>query len=115
MFLRYIRAIHINEAVNMNDNLLIDRLWFDLYRLLTDASDGAMSRYCAEKAAPLLAEAYEDNTITDKYSKRMVALSIASLYALHGSKDEAKKFCELAVGGEGSELRAHAIRLRERI
>ena len=115
MFLRYIRAIHINEAVNMNDDLLIGRLWLDLYWFLTDAGDEAMSRYCAEKAAPLLAKAYEDNSITDEYSKQMIALSIASLYALCGSKDEAKKFCEFAVGGEGSELRAHAIRLRERI
>ena len=115
LFLRYIQAIHINEAVNMNDSLLIGRLWLNLYWLLTDANDEAMSKYCAEKAAPLLAKAYEDNTITDEYSKQIISLTIASLYALCGSKDEAKKFCELAVGGEDSELRGHAMRLRERI
>lgn len=115
LFLRYLQAIHINEAVNMNDHLLIGRLWLNLHWLFTDAKDEGMKRYCAEKAAPLLKRAFEENMITDEYSKQSVALTISCLYTLCQVNDEARKFCEIAINGEDENIKTLAMRQKARI
>ena len=113
LFIWYIQTIHINEAVNMNDNLLIGKLWLDLYWLFADAVDEKMEKYCAEKALPYLKAAYEEGAIPDDYSKQCIALTITSLSALHGTIEDAKKYCGLAIAGKDSDIRSHALRMRE--
>ena len=115
LFINYIQAIHINEAVNMNDDLLIGKLWLNLYWIFADYNHEDMKSYCSHKALPLLKSAYEGNAISDDYSKQCIALTIADLSAQYGSMDDAKKFCGFALVGKDTDIRSHALRLRERI
>ena len=115
LFISYLQAIHINEAVNKNDGLLLGRLWLDLYWLSADADDETMKKYCSEKALKLLKTAYEENAIPDDNSKQSIALTIANLSEKYGSIDDAKKYCALAVTGKDVEVRTHAQYLRDRL
>ena len=115
LFLSYIQAIHINEAVNMSDTLLIGRLWLNLYWLFDDAADDNMKKYCAEKAEENLSKAYSENKIPDENSRQSIALSLANLYALCGKRDDALKMCEDAAKGADKQLVIYAYKLKERL
>lgn len=115
LFVKYIQAIHINEAVNMNDNLLIGKLWLDLYWLFCDAADERMARYCSEKAAARLKKAVDNDEISDDYSKQSFALSLANLLSQNGQTEEAVRMCEIAESGSDKQLKAYAIKLNEQL
>lgn len=115
LFLRYIQAIHINEAVNVSDNLLIGKLWLGLYWLFDDAADPNMQRYCAEKAVAHLSKAHADESIPDAYSRQSIALTIANLYNFIGNTDEAKKMCTKAIDGEDKQLKNFAYALEKQL
>ena len=114
LFVKYIQTIHINEAVNMNDNLLIGKLWLNLYFLFSDAEDEIMKKYCAEQALPRLKTAYDEETLDD-YSKQCIAFTIANLSALFGTLEDAKKFYGIALVGKDSDIKSHALRMREHL
>lgn len=115
LFLRYIQAIHINEVTNRNDVVLLGKLWINLYWLFTDAGDDAMRLFCAEKAAGFLEKAVKNNSIPDAYSKQSLSLTLASLYAFLGRKDEAAKMCDISSDGSDTELKMLAYRFKEKL
>lgn len=115
LFLKYIQAIHINQAVNMNDSFLIGKLWLNLHWLFEDAADDAMSRFCGEQAAEFLSKAYSENKIPDENSRQSIALSLANLHAQSGRKNDALKMCEEAAKGEDKQLVTYALMLKDRL
>lgn len=112
LFLRYIEAIHINEAINVNDNLLIGKLWLDLYWLFVDAEDAEMQKYCAARSADLLAAALDAHAISDDYAVQRYQLTTANLYAESGNKESAVKWCDEAAAGEDGNLKKFALTLK---
>lgn len=113
LFRKYIQAIHINEAVNSNDELLIGRLWLDLYWLFEDAADDTMKLYCARKAAALLALALEKGVIDDKYALQSMQMSLANIYSVIGDRENAVKMCDLVIEGENGQLKKYAYTLMD--
>lgn len=113
LFLRYLRAIHINEAINVEDNLLIGRLWLNLYWLFEDAGDEKMKLYSAEQASVLLDKAISNNSVEDPYSLQSLSLSTASLYAALGKKDKAAQMCKMVIDGEDGSLKKLGYMLRD--
>lgn len=113
LFRKYIQTIHINEAVNSNDELLIGRLWLDLYWLFEDAADDTMKLYCARKAAALLASALEKGVIDDKYALQSMQMSLANIYSVIGDRENAVKMCDLVIEGENGQLKKYAYTLMD--
>lgn len=113
LFLQYIQAIHINEAVNVSDNLLIGKLWLGLYWLFDDAADPNMQMYCAKKAVDYLAKAVAEEAIPDDYSRQSICLTLANLYNFVGNKTEAEKMCVKVIEGEDKQLKSFAYTLKE--
>ncbi|MGN1136808.1 MAG: DUF2225 domain-containing protein [Oscillospiraceae bacterium] len=111
LFLKYIQAIHINEACNASEHLLIGRLWLGLYWLFDDAADSSMKLYCAKKASERIYKAIAENMITDDYSRQSMALTLANLYLETGQTDSARKMRDIAVNGADSQLKAYAYNL----
>ncbi len=113
LFLKYIQAIHINEACNANDYTLIGKMWLNLYWLFDDAADEKMKLYCAERAADYLSKAIEEDMIPDAYSRQSIALTLTNIYLELDKKDYAKKMSEIAVNGEDGQLKslAYAIKI----
>ncbi|MBQ7784251.1 MAG: DUF2225 domain-containing protein [Oscillospiraceae bacterium] len=112
LVLKYLQAIHINEACNANDHTLIGKMWLALYWLCDDAGDIEMKHYSAASAAAHLTKAIEEELITDEYSKQSLALTLTHLYLELGQNEQAAKMCELAVNGNDSQLKAFAYRLK---
>ena len=112
LFLRYLRAIHINEAINAEDNLLIGRLWLNLYWLFDDAGDEKMKLYCAEQASGFLEKAISGNETKEAYAQQTLSLSLANLYAVLGKKDKAVQMCAAVIDGEDGALKrlGHVLR-----
>ena len=113
LFLRYLRAIHINEATNAEDNLLLGKLWLGLYWLFSDAADPAMKHYCAEKASGYLSKAIAEGMITDAYSRQSITLTLANLYYAVDKKNEAAGMCDLVIQGEDKQLKNFAYTLKD--
>lgn len=113
LFLHYIQAIHINEAVNSEDNLLIGRLWLNLYWIFEDAGDENMRRYCAQQASRYLDKTIKGNSISDPYALQTLSLSLANLYAVIGKKEEAKQMCRCVINGEDGALKKLGYVLRD--
>ena len=112
LFLKYIQAIHINEACNANDYTLIGKMWLNLYWLFDDAADETMKLYCGERASENLSSAIAENMITDDYSRQSIALTVTNIYLALGKTDEAKKMCEIATAGEDGQLKSFAYSLK---
>lgn len=112
LFLRYLEAIHINEAINFNDNLMIGKLWLNLYWLFIDAEDEDMRKYCARNAVGLLAKALESHAVSDNYAAQRYQVTTANLYAELGDKKSAVKWCDEAVSGEDASLKKFALTLK---
>ena len=111
LFVKYIQAIHINEACNANDNTLIGKLWLNLYWLFDDAADDNMKLYCGEKAAAYLPKAIEDESLSDKQSVQSFALTLANIYTQLGQTESAKRMQDIAINGEDAQLKAFAYAL----
>lgn len=105
LFLRYLEAIHINEAINVGDHLLLGKLWLNLFYLFVDAEDEVMKKYCAERSAALLKEALENGSVTDKIAIQLYSLTLANLYNEIGDRKSAVKWCDDAIGGEDSSIK----------
>lgn len=112
LFLKYIEAIHINEAINVNDNLLIGKLWLNLYWLFNEAEDAEMKKFCAQKAAALLEKALESHAVTDAYALQRYQLTISVLYSEIGDKKSALKWCDDAIFGDDGTLKKFAHTLK---
>lgn len=97
LVLKYLRAIHLNENINPNDNALLGTLWLKLYWLANDSGDEKFVSYCADKAREKLQAAIDGKEMTDKVSECSVALSLANLLVRDGRKDEAAKYCAIAL------------------
>lgn len=115
LVLSYLQAIHINEAVNSANHLLIGRLWLNLYWLFEDAGDDRMKLYCAERSAGFLEKAISDKATDDAYALQSLSLSAAALYAALGKKEEAARMCEKAIDGEDGTLKKFAHVLKDTI
>lgn len=113
LVLRYLQAIHINEAVNSSDDLLIGMLWCDLYWLACDACDDMLSLYCAEQAALKLQKAVDGKKVKDD-ERCSLALTLAHLFGVTGKKDMVQKYCELAAESTDSDVKTQAYRLKEK-
>ncbi|MCM1298863.1 MAG: DUF2225 domain-containing protein [Firmicutes bacterium] len=113
LVLRYLRAIHVNEAINSEDHLLTGRLWLNLYWLLQDAGDEKMKLYCADKASALLYEAITGRETEDAYALQSLSLSAANLYAALGNKGQAKEMCGRVIDGEDGALKKLGYLLRD--
>lgn len=112
LFLKYIEAIHINETININDNLLIGKLWLNLFWLFDESGDNDMKSFCGKKAAALLSKALESHTVTDAYALQRYQLTTAVLFSETGDKHGALKWCDLAISGEDSSLKTFAHTLK---
>ena len=109
LVVRYLEAIHINEAVNVNDKFLLGKLWLNLFWLFVDAEDEVMKKYCAEKAAALLKEALENGSVTDKLAIQRYSLTISDLFYEAGDKKSAVKWCDDAISGEDPSIKKFAL------
>lgn len=112
LVLHYLQAIHINEAVNMEDHLLIGRLWLNLYWLFEDAGDERMKLYCAERSVSVLDETIMNNEIEDAYALQSLSLSMANLCVALGYRDKALQMCGKVIDGEDGSLKklGHVLR-----
>ena len=115
LVLRYLQAIHINEAVNASDNILIGTLWLDLYWLACDAADEQLALFFAENSSQKLKKAIDSNEIADEAVKCSLALTLAHLLALTGKADDAVKYCDIAAASSDSAVKTQAYRLKENI
>ncbi len=113
LFLRYLRAIYINEATNSEDNLLIGRLWLNLYWLFKDIGDEKMKLYCANQASGYLNNAISHNQTDDAYAQQTLSLSLANLYAVLGKKDKTIQMCDMVINGEDGALKRLGYILRD--
>lgn len=77
LFIHYLQAIHINRTAN--DNLLIGRLWLNLYWLFDDAVDPLMKGYCAKKSASAFSAALSADEIPDEESRLAISGVIENL------------------------------------
>lgn len=109
LVLKYLQAIHINEAVNAADDMLIGMLLTDLYWLANDSCDKNFSEYCAKKAAEKLKKAVDAmKPGEEQYS---LSLTLASILSDIGNTIEAKKYCEIAAQSSLSEIKTNAYRI----
>lgn len=109
LVIRYLEAIHINEAVNADDCLSIGRLWLGLYWLFVDAEDETMQRYCAEKAAPLLDKALKTKSVSDELARHRFQLTASVLYNVIGDKKNTVRLCEEATSGDDGTVKKFAL------
>ena len=112
LFLRYIRAIHINLSVNPEDNLLVGRLWQNLYWLFEESDDKGMMFYTAQQAANYLAKALEREEIQDEPSLHSIELSLASLYTVLGNTDAARELCDRVIRCDDNQLKKFAYEIK---
>ncbi len=115
LVLKYLQAIHINEAVNASDNLLIGTLWLNLYWLACDAADDTLALFFAQQASEKLEKALGSNAVTDALVKCKLALTLAHLLIITGKPTEAAKYCDIAATSEDSTIKTQAYSLKERI
>ncbi len=115
LFIRYLQAIHINQAVNANDNFLIGHLWTSLYWLFEETGDVKMGAYCRNEAISYLSKAIEDNSVTGASSRQNVALTLANMYASIDDKKNALRMCDIAAEGDDGQVKTIALRLRDRL
>lgn len=115
MFMRYIRAIHINLSINPDDNLQIGKLWLNLYWLFEESEDKGMWFYTAKKAAEYLAKALEKDEIQDETSFHSIELTLASLYIVLGYKSSAIELCENVLKFKNNQLKKFAFEIRAQI
>ncbi len=115
LVLSYLEAIHINEAINSENHLLIGQLWLYLTWLFDDAGDKEMYDYCAKKAAPLLEKALMSNAVSEAYALQRYQLTLAYLFDQIGNKSAALRWCEKAASGEDGALKKDALTLSEQI
>lgn len=113
LFFRYLQAIHLNEAINADDSLLIGRLWLNLYRLFDDAGDEKMKLYSAEKASAYLEKAISENKVDDPYALQTFNLSLAHLFSALGKKDKAAQTCKKVIDGDDGALKKLGYLLRD--
>lgn len=115
LMVRYLQAIHLNEAINSGDSALIGSLWMNLYWLSKDAGDQAFAGHCAQKAAARFAEALDGNQVADPVSRSSIALSLTALLVQMGRKEEALKYCGIAVTCPDVRVMNAAFTLKERL
>ena len=108
LVLKYLRALHLNEHINPDDNALLCTLWLKLYWLANDSGDEKFVSYCASKATERLKAAIDGKEISDKVSECSLALSLANLLVRNGRKDEAAKYSTLAVTCPDEKIRSCA-------
>lgn len=109
LVIRYLEAIHINEAINISDKFLLGKLWLNLYWLFVDAEDDVMKKYCAEKSTALLKEALENGSVTDKLAIQRYSLTLADLYNEIGDRKSAIKWCDDAINGDEASIKKLAL------
>ena len=90
LFVHYLQAIHLNQD---GGNLLIGRLWLNLYWLFDDAKDPAMKKYCGERAAAALDAALKSDGIPDEETRMTIQLSMTDIYGAIGDKESALAVC----------------------
>lgn len=112
LVIRFLEAIHINEAVNASDDLLIGRLWLGLYWLFDEVEDDAMKKYAAKNSAPKLEKALKSNAVTDDYAKRRYQLTTAILYSEIDDKKSALKLCNAALETDNGDLKKFALEFK---
>lgn len=115
LFMRYIRAIHINESINPEDNLQLGKLWLNLYWLFEDSDDKGMWFYTARKASEYLEKALEKEEIQDDTSFHSIELTLASLYSLLGNKSAAIELCENVLKFNNNQLKKFAFEIRAHV
>ena len=112
LFLRYIRAIHINRSVNSEDHLLVGRLWLNLYWLFEESEDKGMQFYTARKAIEYFTYAIEKEEIRDETSLHSIELTLASLYTVMGDKAAAIEMCDRVLSCDDSRLKRSAYEIK---
>lgn len=112
LFLRYIRAIHINRTVDPGNNLLIGRLWLNLYWLFEDSDDKGMWFYAARKASEYLAKALEKGEVPDEHSIHSLELTLASLYTVLSNKPAAAALCDNVLKCDDNQLKKFAYEIK---
>lgn len=115
LFMRYIRAIHINLSINPEDNLKIGKLWLNLYWLFEDSDDKGMWFYTARKASEYLSKALERNEIQDETSLHSVELTLASLYSVLGDKAAVIELCDNVLKFNNNQLKKFAFEIRAQV
>ena len=115
MFLRYIRAIHINLSINPDNNLQIGKLWLNLCWLFEDSEDKGMWYYTARQASEYLTKALEQDEIHDETSIHSIELTLASLYCVLGYKDLAVELCEKVLKFNNNQLKKFAFEIRAQV
>lgn len=111
---KYLQAIHINEHINPNANVLLGGLWRNLYWLIKDSMDMNFAEYCATRAMEKFKLAIEGNEFFDATSKSSTALSLASLYAYLGSTVPIPQYIEIAVDSPDERIKENALKVKER-
>ena len=112
LFIRYIRAIHINRTVDPENDLLIGRLWLNLYWLFEDSDDKGMWFYSARKAIEYLSKAVEKGQIPDEHSLHSIELTLASLHVVLDNKPAAIELCERVLKYNDNQLKKFAYEIR---
>lgn len=115
LVLRYLQAIHLNEHIRGNDNILIGSLWLKLYWLSQDSGDAKFMKYCAVKAIEKIKEAIDNEEIEDKYTRCRVALSLANLLELVGDNEAASNYSAIALDCPDEELLKCVVSYREKL
>ncbi len=115
LFLRYIQAIHINEAVNSTDSLYIGKLWLNLCWLFEDACDDTMRLYCSERAADHIQKALDGGEIKDDAIRYSLTLTLAHRQREIGRTEKAIESCNRAAESEDTRIKKNALMLLEEI
>lgn len=111
LFIRYLQAIHINMAAG--SNLLVGRLWQNLYWLFDDICDPEMKKYCAGKATAALSAALEDDEVDDTESRLTMQLSMTDMYGALGNSAAASRVCsEVLASVDHLQLKSLAYQLK---
>ena len=108
LVLRYLQAIHINEAINGADNVLIGTLWLYLYWLAKDSGDVKFVDYCANHAIEKLQAAIDEKQIAEVNNRYSIALSLGNLFAYKKMERQAIKYTKMAQDSPEDNVRGHA-------
>ena len=112
LVLKYLQAIHINERINQEDDILIGTLWLNLYWIGIDGGDDKFTLYCAKNAIDRLTDALNGEQTIDEISKSLLAISLGNLLVYVDRKSEAMKYCLMALSCKDDGVRECAIKFR---
>ena len=115
LVLKYLQAIHINETVNAGDNVLIGRLWLNLYWIACDSLDEKLALFFAEKAIEKIKKAIDENQISDHTARDSLALTLAHLFVKTGKSDEVVKYLDIASESAVGSIKIQAYTMKESI